>query len=132
MQKEPLKLGATIDEAVKNIVDIIYRRASFDKARKFIAFEDFLYELDGTLDYDALKIELYDGLSGVYLFILYYAQNNTSPQVEILKYALEKSIFKMPKKKEKNYIISAYDGKYSVLYPLYHKYKLEKKRKTWN
>lgn len=127
MQKEPLKLGATIDEAVKNIVDIIYRRASFDKARKFIAFEDFLYELDGTLDYDALKIELYDGLSGVYLFILYYAQNNTSPQVEILKYALEKSIFKMPKKKEKNYIISAYDGKYSVLYPLYHKYKLEKK-----
>ena len=43
MQKEPLKLGATIDEAVKNIVDIIYRRASFDKARKFIAFEDFLF-----------------------------------------------------------------------------------------
>lgn len=128
MKKERINIGKTIDEALKNIMDIIYSRARLDKEKKFIAFEDFIYEVDGRLDYDALKIEFYDGLSGIYLFVLYYAQNNLDPNVQMLKHALEKSIFKMPKKKERNTIISAYNGKYSVLYPLYHKYKVEKKK----
>lgn len=126
MQKEAIKLGTTVDEVLESIMTILYRRAKFDKEENFVAFEDFIYELDGTLDYDALKIEFYDGLSGIYLFVLYYAKNNPDSKAHILKSALEKSVFKMPKKKEKNPPISAYDGKYSVLYPLYHKYKLER------
>lgn len=127
MQKEVIPIGDSIDEALKDIVNLVYSRAKFDTEKKFVAFEDFLYELDGTLDYDALQIEFYDGLSGIYLFILYYTKIYSDEKAQTLKSALEKSLFKMPKKKDKNPVISAYDGKYSVLYPLYHKYKLEKK-----
>lgn len=126
MKKEVINIGTSMDEALKNIVALVYNRAKFDTEKKFVAFEDYVYELDGSLDYDALKIEFYDGLSGIYLFILYYTKLYSDEKAQTLKSALEKSLFKMPKKKDKNLIISAYDGKYSVLYPLYHKYKLEK------
>lgn len=125
LQSEVINLGTSTEEVLNRIVDTIYSRAKYDTKKNSVAFEDFIYELDGTLDYGPLNAEFYDGLSGIYLFVLYYAKSYPSPKVERLKLALEKSLFKLPGKKGNRSQLSAYGGKYSVLYPLFHKYKLE-------
>lgn len=125
MVSSNMNIGSTPRRALDNILDNLYKRAIYDTNKNMVAFEDFLYDGDGSLDYNALNAELYDGLSGIYLFILYYAKNYPNANIEILKSAMERSLFKLPKKTGKNTRFSAYIGKYSILYPLYHKIKLE-------
>lgn len=119
------KFGKTPEEILNEIVRVLCRRAKYTKKKDCVTFEDFIYEPDGTLDYGALRSEFYDGLSGIYLFALYYSQNYPHSKLETLKSALESTLFILPDKSKKPDKISAYIDKYSVLYPLYHKYKIE-------
>lgn len=118
-------MGDSVSTALEKIINIIHNRAIYDEKSNQVAFEDFIYESDGTLDYNALNAEFYDGLSGIYIFVLYYAKRYPDEKIKLLKSALEKSLFKLPNKKAEYHTLSAYIGKYSLLYPLYHKYKLE-------
>jgi type 2 lantibiotic biosynthesis protein LanM len=122
---ETINRGNSSEDVLHNIMRTICSRARYDKNKSVVTFEDFVDEPDGSLDYTSLNVDLYGGLSGIYLFVLYYANNYSNPEVENLKSALEKTLFRLPNKGEKDIQISAYSGKYSILYPLYHKYKLE-------
>lgn len=126
LQTSTFKLGHSIESNLDEIAKILCRRAKYNTNKDCVTFEDFIYKPDGTLDYGALNMEFYDGLSGIYLFVLYYSKKRHNAQIETLKLALERTLFTLPnKKRKKDFQISAYIDKYSVLYPLYHKYMVE-------
>lgn len=129
LKTENIKIGKSAQNALDNIIEMIISRAKYDQNRKSVAFEDFIYDADGELDYNALNAELYDGLSGIYLLILFYAQKYTNPRIGLMKEAIENTILKLPRKSEGYSSPNVYVGKYSILYPLYHKYKLEGEEK---
>lgn len=118
--------GNSTEEILNKIAGVLCKRAKYNGNKNCVTFEDYIYDSDGTLDYGALNTELYDGLSGIYLFILYYSRKFINEDIKQLKFALEKTLFTAPDNKRKSFQISAYVDKYSVLYPLYHKYIVEK------
>lgn len=121
---ETFDYGDNIEDILHRIVGELYCRAKFDTKKTLVTFEDFTYEKDGELDYSMLLSEFYDGLSGIYLFLLYYVQHYNCERAFELKGVLEKQLFKLPKKTSSE--LSVYSGKYAVLYPLLEKIKLEK------
>lgn len=125
LQTSTFKFGNVAQEVLDEIAEVLCKRAKYNESKDCVTFEDFIYKPDGTLDYGALDTELYDGLSGIYLFVLFYSRLKHNPRIETLKLALENTLFTLPENKRKSIHISAYVDKYAILYPLYHKYILE-------
>ncbi|SJZ41221.1 type 2 lantibiotic biosynthesis protein LanM [Pilibacter termitis] len=132
LKEETIALGKNTEEVLHKVAETLLLRAKYDEKKELVTFEDFFYEPDETLDYTALNAEFYDGLSGIYLFTLYYVKYYPNEKMEELKNALEKTLFQLPKKTKKTQQLSVYHGKYSILYPLLQKYKLENKTEDLN
>lgn len=124
-ETETFYFGNETNEILNNIVNELWKRARINNKKTLITFEDYTLEASGELDYSMLNSEFYDGLSGIYLFLLYYVQCFENEKALLMKEILERQLFVYPKKA--NNEISVYHGKYSVLYPLLEKIKLEKK-----
>jgi len=105
---------------VENIVGNLLKRAVCGE-KNTVSWKDLINSEEGW-DYNNLPINLYDGISGIYILLLHSSKGAQGNRVID---ALEEAMFK-----EINAVSeepSVYIGPFSILYPLYQKIKLYRK-----
>lgn len=111
-------LSDSPEKQLEDISQSILKRAIFDKKHEKASFLDFVLE-NKQRAFGIATIDFYDGLAGIYVFLLYYNAYYPTQKLQRLLQALEKLIFA-----DQNQLTSysVYVGKLSVLVALYYRY----------
>lgn len=116
-------LSDSPEKQLEDIGQYILKRAIFDRKHKKAIFLDFILE-NKKRDFGVTTIDFYDGMTGIYLFLLYYNTYYPTQKLQRLVQALENLIFDDSENQLTTY--SVYSGKLSILVAVYYRYRLLK------
>lgn len=113
------KLSESPKKQIEDIVQHILKRGIIDNQQQKVLFLDFILENEKKI-FDVAAINFYDGLVGIYVFLLFYNHYYLDQGTQEMLQALEKELFENIETQLTS--CSVYVGALSKLVALYYRY----------